>query len=342
VAQGVADPNRTLTTAHEAHSLSASESRKAFPVRLKGVITYYDPYIDPRHAIFFFHDSTGSIFVALKSPITQPVHAGTLVEVSGVSGPGDFAPIVERADVKILGESQIPKPGPLFGLSHLLTGAEDGQWIQIEGVVQTVWKFNHNVYLDVSTNEGVIVAFSITEPGVSYESLVDAKVRIRGNDSPLFNRLRQRTGTRVVFSSIDMVLVEQAAPTHPFDQPIQDIGNLLRFEPNIAFRHRAHIRGRVTNYWPGRTICIQDATDGLCAETVGTKPIRTGEVADVVGFPVAGDFKPTLTNSIFRSTGQTVQETASLVTAEEAIKGDRESRLIQIEGTLIGRDCTAS
>lgn len=34
----------TLTTAHEVHSLSSAEAARAYPVRLRGVVTYYDTY----------------------------------------------------------------------------------------------------------------------------------------------------------------------------------------------------------------------------------------------------------------------------------------------------------
>jgi hypothetical protein len=54
---------RTLTTAHEAHSLTTAQATLGYPIHLQGVVTYFDPYIDPRHIALFIHDSTGSIFV---------------------------------------------------------------------------------------------------------------------------------------------------------------------------------------------------------------------------------------------------------------------------------------
>src|ERR1039458_1372098 len=85
---------RVLTTAREAHSLSAAESRRGYPVQLRAVLTYYDPYIDPRHGALFVHDGTGGIFVSIPKLPTLPIHAGTVIDITGVSGPGDFAPIV--------------------------------------------------------------------------------------------------------------------------------------------------------------------------------------------------------------------------------------------------------
>src|ERR1035438_4583283 len=68
---------RLITTAREAHSLSAAESRRGYPVHLRAVVTYYDPYIDPRHGALFVHDGTFGIFVSIPKAPTLPLHAGT-------------------------------------------------------------------------------------------------------------------------------------------------------------------------------------------------------------------------------------------------------------------------
>jgi hypothetical protein len=39
----------TLTTAHDAHGLTSEQAARSYPVHLRTVVTYYDPYIDPRH-----------------------------------------------------------------------------------------------------------------------------------------------------------------------------------------------------------------------------------------------------------------------------------------------------
>lgn len=39
----------TLTQALDAHSLTSEQAARSYPVHLRGVVTYYDPYIDPRH-----------------------------------------------------------------------------------------------------------------------------------------------------------------------------------------------------------------------------------------------------------------------------------------------------
>ena len=52
---------------------------------------------------------------------------GHLVAVTGVSGAGDFALIVDRASARLIGESSLPSAAPHVSLTQLLTSPEDGQ-----------------------------------------------------------------------------------------------------------------------------------------------------------------------------------------------------------------------
>jgi hypothetical protein len=87
VPQGQSGKLRVLTTAREAHSLSAAESRREYPVHLRAVVTYYDPYIDPRHGALFVHDGTAGIFFSVPKVPILPIHAGNVIDITGVSSP---------------------------------------------------------------------------------------------------------------------------------------------------------------------------------------------------------------------------------------------------------------
>jgi hypothetical protein len=72
-------------------------------------------------------------------------------------------------------------------LTELLTGAEDGQWVKVEGLVHVVRESGKNVSLSLAMSDGDITANTIKQVGADYWSLVDAKIRLRGNMAPLFN-----------------------------------------------------------------------------------------------------------------------------------------------------------
>jgi hypothetical protein len=190
----------TLTTAQAAHRITMKDAERHYPVRFQAVVTYYDPYIDPRRPAVFVADASGSVFVGLSRMPSISLQAGELVEVTGVSGAGDFAPIVTQASVRVIGESHLPLDAPRVTMTEMLTGAVDGQWVEIQGIVQAAHVYGGDVVLKLALSDGEIYATTLSDAGVDYTKLVDARVTIRGNEAPLFNRHGQMTGSSFAVS----------------------------------------------------------------------------------------------------------------------------------------------
>src|ERR1017187_2875131 len=331
-------PLPVLTTARRVHNLSPEKAGSHYPVRLLALVTYYDPYIDPRHGALFVHDSTGAIFVAVSARPILPIHAGSLVELTGVSDPGDFGPLIAQPHVRVVGESDVPAEAPRVSLARLLTGVEDAQWVEVEGLVHSVVQFGSNVTIGMVISDGPLTATTVQEKGVDYSKLVDAKVRIHGNAGALSTPSHQVAGFRVMFPSRSELTVEEPAPADPFALPARAINSLLRFLPDVDFVHRVHIRGHVTLAWPGRALCLQYASQGICIQTSQTTPVAAGSVVDVAGFPAVGDYTPTMTDATFRPLGGVQPLAARPASAEQAFSGSYDAALIQIAGRLIGWD----
>jgi signal transduction histidine kinase/CheY-like chemotaxis protein len=340
--RGEPRPLTILTTAHAAHSLTTEEAARNYPVHLRAVITDYNSIIDPRHALSFVCDSSGCIFVALASRPAIPLEVGELVEVTGVSATGDFAPIVDSGVMRVIGASHVPAIAPRASMTEMLTGVDDGQWVEIEGVVHAVRESGGNISLDLVLSDGVITALTMKEPGADYASLVDAKVRLRGNAAPLFNHQHQLSGAHLFLPNRAGVTVEEPGPANPFALPVEAVRRLLRYEPSPTLHHRVHIRGIVTLFWPGRLLCLQDGTQGLCAQTDQTTALEPGEWVDVIGFPIIGEFTPTLTQAIYKTFGAQQPTPAAVVTAGQVLQGDYDAELVRLEGQLIGSDSTAT
>jgi signal transduction histidine kinase/CheY-like chemotaxis protein len=308
---------------------------------LRAVVTYYDPYIDTRHGAMFVHDSTGSIFLAVPSRPILTLGPGTLVDVQAVTGAGDYAPVLEAVQLRVLGESKIPAEAPRVSTARLLSGAEDGQWVEVEGVVHSIVETEHNVTLKLLTGDGVVRSTAVKQPGANYAALVDSAVRIHGNVVPMFTRNRQMIGVMLLFPSLAEISVIEPQPADPFAQPIEPIGSLLAFSPKSQFVHRSHIRGRVTLQWPGRTVCIEDSTQGLCVQTKQGTPLALGELVDVAGFPAPGEYAPIMTDAVFRNAGSRQPESAKRISVAELFREAHDAQLVQVEATLIGRDKAA-
>jgi diguanylate cyclase (GGDEF)-like protein len=329
----------TLTTIQAVHLLRASDAARGYPVHVRGVVTYYDPYLNhPRAPVLMVTDSTATIYVGLPGETSLPLAAGTVLDVRGISSPGDFAPSIIHAQVQIVGQAPLPAHALKRTLAHLLTGSDDAQWSEMEGVIQSVEESGNNVTLKLNVGDGEMAATTVKEPGANYAGLIDARVRIRGIAGSLFNRNRQLFGVQLLFPGMQTVHVVEPATTLPFELPVSSISDLMRYEPFKVFNHRVHLRGVVTLFWPGRLLCLQDGPEAMCAGTAQTGSLEVGQQADVVGFPQLGPVTPTLGDAVFEGTAESRTPLVAPVDAKRAFGGDQDAQLVQIDGQVIAQD----
>jgi len=350
-----------LTTARQVHDLSPDQASLGYPVRLRGVVTFYDAYQEGHRALFIA-DSTGEVFIAPGLAPLLPLHAGSFVEVTGNTDPGGFSPIVSHSSIRILPGSQPLPAASAVTLSQLLRGGKDSYWVALEGVVHSVEFDGMHVVLTVATPDGAISATTDKEEGTNYFALVDSDIVIRGVAAPLVNARRQLTGVRLLFPGMKTLSVKTPAPADPFLLPTLPLSSLLQYSPNPASSHRIHVRGRVTLSWPGQTVCIVDKTAGLCIQTADRTELREGDLIDVVGFLERKDYLPSMTAATLKrvESGQSMtpielsaanafhignnnartDSSAAHTDVSEAnsFDTDRNGELVRIQGRLVGRN----
>ena len=332
----------TLTTARQAHSLSAAEAARAYPVHLQGVITYFDPDYGIGFAAIFLCDSSGCVFFQPLSKSIGPLPAGTAVDVQGVSGVGEFGSIVNNPTVRVVGRQPMPEDPPQVTLTRLMTGTDDAQWVEVEGIVHTADEYPRSVTLHVALIDGIISMTMPKEKGANYSALIDAKVRIRGNAAPTVNSNSQMIGVHLKVPNLSTVTVVEPAPPDPFQRPTTPINGLLHWDNYSASFHRVHLRGNVTLQWPNSSLCIRDATGGICMQTNQDLPFAPGELVDVVGFVGTENNEPMLTGADIQRIGPGKLVAAIPVSVEQALQGSYHSQLVQVEGKLIGEDDSTS
>ncbi len=328
-----------LTTTHAVHSLTPEQSATGIPIHLTAVATYFDPYIDVRHAALFVHDSTGSLFVRVPLQNYPPIHTGDLLQIDGISGHGDYAPIIQNPRIRILGPASMPSSAPRVTVPETREPLWDGQWVELEGLIQGFLITGKDVTFDLSTNGGPLRCIAVVEPGTRYQDLVDSLVRIRGNIAPVFNRNRQLVGSRLLFAGVTQIAVLSPGEPNPFDAQVVPISKILQYVPGQTLQRRVHIRGRVTLQWPGRVLCIQDRSEGICVDTTETTPLPLGTLVDVLGFPATQDFHPTLDNAITRSAPDPPQPVAPVALQISDIAGAaHDNQIVTVTGEIVGVD----
>ena len=331
----------TLTTANAAHSLQPEQATRRYPIHLRVVVSYYDPDTSPKIGALFACDKSGCICVVLAPRPVLPIRAGTLIDVTGVSEPGNYAPIVLGSEVHVVGQSQVPASSVRRNLTQLMTGRYDSRFVEVEGIIHSVARSGPHVTLTLALADGTINCVTRQETGADYARLVDAKVVIRGNAAPVFNRNRQMVGARLLFSSLAEVRIEETAPPDAFALPERPVNELLRFEPGATSGHRVRVRGQVTLQWPGRWIYIQNGSQGLFIPTVQRTPMQLGELVDVVGFPSTGEYSLMMEDAVFRSVRSGQAIAAKPIVLLDALTGDDDAKLVQINGRLVSLDLTS-
>ena len=123
-----------LTNAEQVHSLTRKEAAGGQHVLIRGVITCAIPEFQAA----VVQDITGGIYVDQWDPsLGGEPQVGELVEIEGITDPGDFAPRVHAVRIARLGTGELPPPVHPYW-DQLINGSLDTQFVEIQGIVTSV------------------------------------------------------------------------------------------------------------------------------------------------------------------------------------------------------------
>jgi len=313
--------------------LGADEAQAQLPVRLRAVVTFFDEALYSR----FIQDSTAGIYLR-ESENMPALHPGQWVEVTGVTSPGEYAPVVVPQTVQILGEAPLPTAKPA-SFQQLASGQEDSQFVEISGIVRSARLDEELGYhlIELATGGGRLAVYVKEIPVAAPEALIDSTVLVRGVCSTVFNRQRQLFDIRLLVPRTADLVVETPASDDPFAIPARSIGSLLQFTPQGSYGRRVKVVGVVTLQQRGAALFIQDEYDGLYVKTRQDTPLSVGDVVEVLGFPAQGVYTPVLEDGRYRKIGSGPIPQPDPVDHDEALKGTHDCRLIRLTARLLDR-----
>ncbi|MEY2880216.1 MAG: hypothetical protein RLZZ15_2596 [Verrucomicrobiota bacterium] len=332
--------------------LSPKEAAQERPVLLSGTLLLVTR---PRDA-FVLRDATDGIYVELGFVIGNNRRPGDRVEVGGVTGAGDFAPMVRAKKLTWLGSGPLPPPRPTT-IGELNAGGFDAAWVELEGIVRSCEPTPLDRPLSSGPTAGTVpanpsaavrpgpeswtimiaqgddrLAVQLRDRAVPAE-LIDARVRLRGVVFNVHNANRQFVRANVQVAQQDMITVVTPPPADPFALPLQRIDEILRFTPTGFSGHRIRVRGVVTAHRPGRTLWLQDGDRGLRVASAQAGALAPGDVVEVVGFADHGGYAPNLSDAIFRRVAAGSPPVPLRLRVAEEIS-QQDSNLVLIEAQL--------
>lgn len=333
-------------------SLPRDTAATALPVDIEGVIVWSIP------GAFIVHNGDCGIYVAfwearaagvwhggIPDPGMRP--PGTRVNITGVTNPGGFSPVVLPSSIKHLGSAPLPTARRL-PVERLLSGAEDGQYVEQEGVIQELSTFPTPYGFQSSCLKMMIDGHPcLITPvgGGAWEKYIDARVRVRGVVTPTANLRAQFSGMKIGVQSEADIEVLQAPPADPFSAPRVELDKLLGFAPDTELFHRKVTSGIVAFAVPGQFFYLQNDKASVRVESANTA-VRPGDRVDVAGFIDTTRVLAALKGAEVRVTGGTTAPPAVPVTIgkilrpelrsewEAVAESDYDGRVVQLEGFL--------
>jgi len=349
-----------MTRIAAVRSLSKEEAQKSLPVDIRGVVIWQSAdsivvhdgergiYVDRRIA------RERGIWKSGDQPMTE-TEVGALIEMQGVTDPGGYAPTILPRLIKRVGSGMLPPPSRLPS-ERLLSGSEDSQWIEVEGVVQAFNKMN-------SAGETSLSMMVNGHPcGVTFQNCrevdasewVDARVKIRGVLAPLFNLRSEVAGMKIISNDENDVEILKPAPSDPLRSPRVALNHLLPFSPDADPYHRKVTHGVVTFSKPGEFFFLQDGNTGVRIQSPDLS-VREGDALEVAGFVETGYTLASLGSAIIRKLEpirrlDPVQVTANGILnpnflhtyQPSAVSEDFNGRLVRLSGKLIKAESNAS
>ncbi len=322
-----------LRTAEQIRRLTPEQAALHFPVKLRGVVTVFDQRLFSR----FLQDDTAGIYIGDNTNL-PPLTSGQVVEIKGVTFPGEYAPILMPTVIEVVGTASLPPAKPV-SYEQLTSGQEDSQFVEIHGVVRSAQfdeQTNHQL-IDIATGGGRLTAYAHGLPGARLADLVDSTVQVRGVCVTLFNRQRQLFRLRLLVPRPEDLVVEEPSASDPFTVPLQSIGTLQQFAPEGTYGHRVKVAGTVIYRQGDNTLYIQDEKEGLYVQTQQPGTLLAGDRVEVVGFPAKGAYTPMMEDAVYRTVATEQLLTPEKIKADAALKGNYDCRLVTIEATVLER-----
>ncbi|MGO8696704.1 MAG: two-component system sensor histidine kinase NtrB [Limisphaerales bacterium] len=335
-AQGADAPAkpRVLTSAVQVLSLSPEEAETGLPVRLRGLVSLYQPNL----SLFFVQDPTGGVYLFDEVPHPD-VRSGQWVEVEGVTGKGRGTPILLGPQVRLLSASEfvppIIRPRPV-SLEIILAGRSDEQWVQLTGAVRRAWWDKPYLALRFGPKQSAAVALVPQPfPPTNLTGLLRAQVSVRGVCVQRFDRQGRIEATSLFAAAAEDFQVLACPAEGPFEAPLRSVGGCfeqVRFTDNDPW---VRTKGTVIAVLSNGSFYLDDGQRGIEVRPCPGVDVRTGDDLEVAAYIVPNGHGALLEDAIVRKLGTSLPLEPLALSLQQARNRETEARLVTLEARLL-------
>lgn len=322
-----------LTTAIQIRSLTAKEANRNYPVRLRGVVTYFEP-VSP---MFFLQDASGGIWI--NWPLNSPRPAvGEVIELRGVSTQIDFAPDIQNPTWTVVGHAPLPRP-KLVNFTQMASTREDSVRIQIDGIIRNVGYLQNSgqkiLRMDLAMDDSKVQVQIPWDGGPLPYHLVDGTVRLVGVCGANFSPKNQLVGVAIYVTSMADVTVLVKPADQPFSTPRMSVDSLQRFGFQTNLGHRVNVAGTVTADIGRAGLYIADDTGSLYIDSPEDLHLSPGDRIEALGYPGFFDAHVRLEDATLRKLRSGPSPQPKAINVKQAMSGEFDSSLVSMQGKVI-------
>ena len=245
------------------------------PVRITGVVTYFDP----DWHLLFLQDKSGGFFVNLQDRAPD-LMLGQLVEVSGLLAASNLG--IDSPSFRVLGKASMPIPQHLPAETDPMK-ARLSQWVECRGTIR-----------HASIEDGRLT-FTLVEPygrrtkvrvldaeQASPITFVGVEVQLAGVSAASVDARGNPNGIQIFISSLDQI---KAMGPRGFSDPFNS-----KPQPFLVADDRnrvgtlVHLAGTTLEGRPGRLLLIGDGNARITAQLSDSYEPAPGDSVELLGF----------------------------------------------------------
>ncbi len=327
---GVASSSSVLTNAEQVHWLTRQEAADGRPVLIRGVVTCALPGFNAA----VIQDHTAGIYIYhWNLSLGEPPQVGKLVEVEGVTDPGQFAPRVDAVRITRLGTAELPPPVHPYW-DQLINGSLDTEFVEMEGVVTTVRMDG----ITLLTHGGKIKVLVFDTSGrtnnVTLKPYEDALIRLRGCLFAAWDETTHEVNVSEVCMYAPLVTVVEPAPLDPFAVTPKHVTDLLQFDPQASALRQVKVSGQIVAERGGEYYAM-DGTNGFRFILKEDASLGAGDLVEVAGFPSLTGPSPVLQEALARKIGVAPVPNARLLDADNLFRAENDAVRVRVEAVLL-------
>jgi PAS domain S-box-containing protein len=268
-----------LTNLEAALNLPLAEAQRGCRLKARVTVTYCHPQWG---MLFVLGESLGT-FIRV-TPSTPPLRPGDVIEVEGATSASRGYAEVKLERLQLTGQRRTLGPRSR-SLESILSGQASCEWVEIEGRVLAAYGKEGRTILQLMVGSTNLPVFLLHGKVEQARRWVDARAKVRGVVSVLYDAQGKMTGVAVLAQEPEQVQVLQLADTNPLDLPLTPIDQ-LRGPTAAKPSERVHVEGALERLQSDLVAWVRDRTAAIRVQCRFKPDERLEASVEVLGYPV--------------------------------------------------------